>query len=283
MYCYRRRALRDINFFRLCLFPGLFLIIFLSSAPKLFSQQFEMNRENVLQSNPTIRKLDRLYKDYFEKYNPKRKQLMHQGGLSYFEASNQLNIPKEELIPIAKVLIYSNWYYRNLQQTGPMDVYSKGQFGQDIIIQINKTLPQPWPTFTTISGYVVVEILQDTIISMRDGRRHIAYCKVEDDILNTIEEDSIYVSHFGFWSEYVTRQEKHRILIPIGRGSKMRTPAGERINIYYSRDPEELISNVCVVEGDRIVDDHSVLYANFNSLAALKADLNKYLYLLKQD
>lgn len=283
MYCYRKRVLQDINFYSLSLFPGLFLMILLSSAPKLFSQQFEMNRESVLQTNPEIRKLDSLYKEYFYKYNPIRKQIMDQHGLSYFEATGQLDIPKEDLLPIAKVLIYSNWYYRNLQQTGPMDIFSKRGFGLDIRFQIGKKLPQPWPTFTTISGYVVVEVLQDTIISMRDGRSHIAYCKVEDDILNTIEEDSIYVSHFGNWSEYITREENLRILIPIGRGSKMLTSTGETTNIYYSRDPEKLISNVCVVKGDRIVDDHSVLYAKFNSLAALKADINNYLYILKQD
>lgn len=262
---------------------GLLCAVALLGMQKLYSQQLNLTRDDVLRSNQRIRKLDQLYTDYFNKYYPEIKSIMERDGISYLAASKIIELPKEELFPIAKVLIYSNWYYRNLQQTGPMDIFSKGQFGIDIIMQIQKTLPEPWPTFTTIDGYVVVEVLQDTIISMREGSIPIAYCKVEDDILNTIEEDSIYVSHYGFWSGYVTGEKRHRILIPIGRGGKMRAPTGERINIYYSRDPEEFLSNVCVVEGDRIVDDHSVLYANFNSLAALKADINKYLYILKQD
>jgi len=248
-------------------------IIFIFCSTALGQQK---SKSEVISSNSDIYRYDSLYQIYAEIYVPNAQLIAKEPHNNFNIATDELDIPESIFVPLAKSYLTTNLFHRGLDGTKDMDMYGKLGHGWVVKKQIARRLPEPWPTFSRIHGYILVEITSD--IHPRNRGFHIAQCKIVDDLFNNVDEENIYLSHNGDWSELVSSEnDKKTYLLEISRGGKMRNEQEDRITIYYSSGRRGSPNNYILIEDGKIHDDNKVLFDSFESYADLKTFIHNFI------
>ncbi len=198
----------------------------------------------------------------------------------------EVDIPDALFHPLAQAYLSSRLFYSTVRYDGEFNRYWDGSGGSGFLVaQIKKRLPEPWSLMTRLSGIVLVEVFRDTVLMFDEHHPVlgypwglVAYCRVLDDLLDTVEEDTIMVRHTTIWFTESMPLETHpRLLLTIEGASKM-TVEGETTSIYWSR--ELLLDEkpkYMRVENEIIQDPHDVLGVNGKSYADYKQELLSFL------
>ena len=179
------------------------------------------------------------------------------------------NIPDEIFLPLATAYVSSKLYHTRLNGKGSYNLYWNGYGGSGFLKkQIKKRLPEPWGLLTDITGIVLVEAIKDTILGSESETPFYGYPKdlvlfgrVIDDVLGTIEEDTVLIRHTNPWLENFDLIENTKLLLLLKRGA----PAfykGKKIKIYYCEMFFQEFPQYMLVKNNLIYDEYNVLNIN---------------------
>ena len=239
-------------------------------------------KSDILASNAEVATYDSLIQVLRDSYLPVIKQVMADEGKNIQEAVSANDIPEELFHQLAKSLIVCNLFHKSLNKDGDLDIYGGMGLGWMVQKQMRRRLPKPWWTLTRIKGYVLVEVLDD-FDTNRLGFRY-AECKIIDDVLSSIESDTIIVSHIENWNSLeVDNNDHQQILLKILPGAKMLNEKMERINVYYVSGDIVDRSKYCQIIGDVLIDKDEILYKSFPTFSGFKNDINNFVDSLRHE
>lgn len=152
----------------------------------------------------------------------------------------EVDIPDALFYPLARAYTRTKLYYKTQKHDGEFDRYRDGHGGSgNLPDQIKKRLPPLWNVLNWSAGIALVEVFKDSVIE-RGGMSAplgapmdlVAHCKVVEDVLGTIEEDTVLVRHSTYWfNEPMSLSERPQLLLLL-RGGRWAIVDDERINIY---------------------------------------------------
>jgi len=154
--------------------------------------------------------------------------------------AREVDMPMDLLLSAARAYISSRIFYWNLKYNAPAQMYPPGGDGF-LVQQIKRRLPEPWGLLAEINGIVLVEAIKDTMLqssSSKYSKREypenlVLYGKVVDDVLGTIEEDTIMTRHCSVWFDDLFPISKRPNLLLILRSGTNAIINGEEIQIYF--------------------------------------------------
>lgn len=128
-------------------------------------------------------------------------------GRQTYNKVNKTNpeIPDNLFLPLARAMISARLYHYSLNRDGAYNRYRNGRGGAALVSEKLREMPEPWKTISRISGIVMVEVIKDTLLRRDNCPFHgypedlVSYCKVVDDLLSSIPEDTIMVRHTTDW------------------------------------------------------------------------------------
>lgn len=250
------------------------LIVLIFAISAAHSQ--ERTRADVLSSNPEIAKYDSLVQKLRETYINRVLELSKSEGRNYQEAFEENNIPDSLFRQLAKSQLLCRLYHTTVDKNGDFDIYGGVGAGWMLPRQIYKRLPEPWNSLITSNGYLLVEVLEEIYPHGRSDR--VARCRVIDDILGTVEADTIYVKHWGSWELLLEiGGPPQQILIQISTGSKMFDQDMNRVDIYYALGKIPLTSDYALVDGDSLNDKDNMLYKHYSSYSTFRQDIINFI------
>lgn len=202
--------------------------------------------------------------------------------------AREVDLPIDLLLSAARAHISSSLFYWNLKYDAPFQKYPPGGDGF-LLQQIKRRLPELWGLLAEIDGIVLVEALKDTILprsyplhDKEDPRNLVLYGKVIDDILGTIEEDTIMTRHCSIWFNDSFPISKKPELLLILRSGTNAVINNEIVKIYFTewypsyKNPVTGPKYMFVKDGI-INDPFSVLNINGKKYEDFKNEIRNFL------
>ncbi|PIS30208.1 MAG: hypothetical protein COT43_02220 [Candidatus Marinimicrobia bacterium CG08_land_8_20_14_0_20_45_22] len=167
-----------------------------------------------------------------------RKEVHSKGG---DVPAREVDIPMDILLSSARAYISAKLFHWTLKWDGACQKYWDGHGGDGfLVMQIKRRMPELWGLLAEINGIILVEALKDTSLSTaypltdeKYPRDLVLYGKVIDDILGTIEEDTIMTRHYTVWfKDTFSLSEKPKLLLILRSGTNA-VINNERVPIYF--------------------------------------------------
>ncbi len=199
--------------------------------------------------------------------------------------AREVDIPENLLLSSAKAYISARLFHWNLKYDGSFQKYWGGYGGDGfLVMQIKRRLPEIWGLLAEVDGIVLVEAFRDTMLlrshTIHDEeypRNLVLYGKVIDDILGTIEEDTIMTRHNTVWfNDLFAVTEKPELLLILRSGTDA-VINNKIVSIYYTEWHLETEPKYIYVENGVIHDPYSVFNIDGKKYEDFKNEMRNFL------
>jgi len=251
---------------------SIFIVLLISNS--LYSQKDEHGKYPIEKPipiihefPPAIQRFDSLKSFYYKQIKENQDQ------------RNKINWSIGYIKDYASAYISSSIYYSNCDGGGyKSDYFSISHpIGTEMGDKFY-SLPYPWNFLIDRSGVVLVEILNDTLISIIEPPReevfNIMTAKVIDDIFNSIEEDTIKVryKHSILDEEFYKKNTDVKLLFGVSNRNLIRRNIDSLYN-YKIRDNRKHDHRYMFVVDGEIIDPYNVLELSDKKYQDFKEEL----------